>query len=73
MSPGGQDEIPPPPERLSTVPTLVWLMLGVVLVAAFIAALVFVFNAPPHWKASTVGPAPAPAPASAAPAPDGVS
>jgi hypothetical protein len=71
MSPGGQDDIPPPPDRLNAVPTLVWMMLGLVLAAAFVAALVFVFNAPPQWKASSVGPPPAPA--SAAPAPEGIS
>lgn len=68
MPAGGSDEIPPPPDRMGAVPTLVWLMLGVVLVAAFIAAAVFIFSAPPQWKASSVGPAPA----STAPAPEGV-
>lgn len=43
--------------RLSAVPTFVWTMLGVLLVLVFIALLVFVFRAPPSWKADrSVGP-----------------
>jgi hypothetical protein len=64
--------------RLSAVPTLVWMMLGLLLILAFIGLLVFVFHAPPSWKASrSLGPPrPMPsspqqaAPATPAPAPD---
>lgn len=62
MSDGDRDGIPPP-QPGGGVPTLVWLMLGVLLVVAFVAALVFVFDAPPEWKTSSVGTA-ARAPAS---------
>ena len=53
-------------DRSINAPTSIWIMLGVLVVLAFIALLVFVFHAPPSWKAShSVGP-PQPAPAPAA-------
>lgn len=39
-------------EPVRGVPTLVWLMLGVILVLAFAAALVMIFGAPPSMKAA---------------------
>lgn len=57
--------------RISAVPAFVWLMLGALLVLAFIALVAFVFHAPPSWKAdrSLGPPQPMPSPpAQAAPA-----
>jgi hypothetical protein len=58
-------------ERSINAPTVIWIMLGVLLVLIFIALLVFVFHAPASWKADhSIGPpqrAPAP-PAQTAPA-----
>jgi hypothetical protein len=54
--------------RISAVPTVIWLMLGALLVLGFIALVFFVFHAPPSWKADrSLGP-PEPAPSAQPPA-----
>jgi hypothetical protein len=61
----GDDMPPVTPDRRKSAPTLVWIMLGAVLVLAFVVVIAFVFEAPPSLKtASPFGPAqrsPAPA------------
>lgn len=61
---GGEDDDMPPPNRVGQAPALVWMMLGILLVLAFIAALVIVFEVPALRAASrgAVDRAPAPPP-----------
>lgn len=77
MDDDGQDRDTEIERGVSSIPTFVWLMLGVILVLVFIGLVVFVFHAPPSWKADrSIGPPqpmPAPpqqtAPATPTPAP----